>query len=191
MDDLNEDGTPKNPVPAAPDPIPEETVTLPKTEHDDLAHRADVSSQNFARAKKAEEKVDELQSRLDGLLNNPNPSGDNSEEIGKLRSDIADLRGKYAKTEVLQAHPQLKELWSDFETFRDDPENKGMNLKTAAKAFLTEKGVLSPKRDGLERPTGGPRTPIQQGMSVDDVKHLRETNYKKYSEMVRKGLIKV
>ncbi len=170
---------------------PEETVTIPKKDFDDLSHRADVSSQNFERMKKAEGDRDNLQASLDALLANPNPSGDQTEEIRIIRGQLAEVNQKFARTEVLETFPQLKALWTDFETFRNDPENKGMNIKTAAKAFLTEKGILAPKRDGLERPSGGQREPIPQGMTAEDIKHLRETNYKKYADMVRKGLIKV
>ena len=91
---------------------------------------------------------------------------------------------------MIESHPQLKELWSDFEEFRSDPDNKGMNMKTSAKAFLVEKGILEPQRKGLEKPTGGPRAPVSTGMTTEDIKNLRETNFKKYEEMLAKGQIK-
>jgi hypothetical protein len=94
-----------------------------------------------------------------------------------------------AKKDVQNAHPALKENWEDFESFRADPENKGMNLKTAAKAYMIEKGLLDKPRVGLETTTGGTRQPITQGMTVEDVKKLREGNYKKYVEMLQKGQI--
>jgi hypothetical protein len=53
-----------------------------------------------------------------------------------------------------------------------------------------EKGLLEPVRKGLEKPTGGDRTPLSSGMSTEEVKSLRETDYKKYREMLKKGLIK-
>lgn len=96
-----------------------------------------------------------------------------------------------AKKDVIISHPIIGEKWDDFEKFRSDPENKGMNLKTAAKAFLVENGMLDPQRKGLEKPTGGPRTPTTQGMSAEDIKTLRETNFRRYQDMLEKGLIKV
>jgi hypothetical protein len=68
-----------------------------------------------------------------------------------------------------------------------------MSLKTAAKVFLTEKGLTGEtQRKGLEKPTGGDRTPIVSGtMTAEDAKRLRDTDYRKYSDMVRKGQIKI
>ena len=96
-----------------------------------------------------------------------------------------------AKKDVLLSYPVIKEKWGEFETFRDDPENKGMNLRTAARAFLLDNGLLEPNRKGLEKTTGGARVPISQGMSVDEIKTLRETNFREYQDKLSKGLIKV
>lgn len=173
-------------------PAPEvKKVEVPETELNDLRHRADVSSQNFERAKKAEEKVDELTSEITRLQEQV-PSEFRDERVGALQSQLAEIQQERSVAKVQEKYPQLKEVWSDFETFRADEENKGMNLVTAAKAFLAEKGLMdSSKRPGLERPTGGDRTPIASGMTPEQVKSLRETDYRKYSEMVRKGQIKL
>lgn len=160
-----------------------DVVTVPKKEFEDMKHRADVSSQNYERLKKAELEL------AKSLQTNNVPSSD--EDVSKLKAEIAQIKAKQAKSDVLEANPQLKEVWSEFEKFHSDPENSGMNLKTAAKSFLVEKGLLEPQRKGLEKPTGGTRTPISSGMSVEEVKNLRETNYRKYSEMLRKGQISV
>ena len=98
---------------------------------------------------------------------------------------------KLSKSEVIESHPELKESWSEFEKFREDEDNKGMNLKTAAKAFLVEKGLLNPQRKGLEKSTGGTKAPQTSGMTSDEVKKLRETDFKKYRDMLIKGQIKV
>ena len=167
-----------------------EVVTVPKSEWEDTKHKAEVSSQNFERLKAEEAKRKELETRLADLEANPVPLG-NDEEMGKLRNDIAVLKQNAAKGEVLEAYPHLKDVWSDFESFRSTDENKGMNLKTAAKSFMVEKGLLDPTRKGLEKPSGGTRQPDASVMTSEDVKVLRETNYKKYSEMVQKGQIKI
>lgn len=96
-----------------------------------------------------------------------------------------------AKKDVLMAHPVLKEKWEEFESFRADPENKGMNLKTAARAFLIDNGLLEPQRKGLEKQTGGQRVPVTPEMSVEDIKILRETNFRKYQLMLERGEIKI
>lgn len=166
-------------------------VVLSKEEHDDLVHRATVSSQNFERAKKAESKIEELTTEIANLSDQV-PSEFRDERVSALQTEIADIRQEQAVTKVQEKFPQLKEVWSDFESFRADPDNKGMNLNTAAKAFLAEKGLTPVQpRKGLENPTGGDRTPISSGMTTDEIKTLRETDYKKYAEMLRKGQIKV
>lgn len=162
-----------------------DVVTLSKKEFEDISHRADVSSQNFERLKKAEEELEALRSNL---VTNDVPSED---DVGKLKAEIADIKARQAKSDVLETHPQLKEVWSEFEKFRSDPDNNGMNLKTAAKAFLVEKGLLEPQRKGLEKPTGGTRVPISSGMSNEDIKNLRETNYRKYIDMLKKGQLSI
>lgn len=186
---------PHNPAPAPIAPAPGtppqgvEMVTMPKAEADDLRYRAEASSQNFERLKKEQEKVTDLEAQIIALKAQPNGSGQNDEAIGKLEAEVASLKQSQAKSEVLEAHPMLKEVWADFEKYHADDANKGMSLKTAAKAFLTEKGLLDPQRQGLERPTGGDRIPPSSGMTTEEVKHLRETDYKRYRELVKKGII--
>lgn len=138
------------------------------------------------RRRLAEVKVQELEDSIASV------SADD-EGIDSLKIELAEVKRKQQRSEVLESYPQMKEVWSDFEEFRTDPENKGMNMRTAAKAFLAEKGLLenSVARPGLERQTGGQRVPLSTGMSADDIKNLRENNYRKYLDMLRKGQIKV
>ena len=144
--------------------------------------------------KEEREKRRELEERLQQLEEQVNPSVPSepeNEDISSLKAELAEVKSKQQRSEILESYPMLKELWPDFEEFRTETDNKGMNMRTAAKAFLVEKGLLEPQRKGLEKPTGGPRTPISSGMSNEDVTNLRTTNYKKYLEMVRKGQIKI
>ena len=165
-------------------PAPE--VTISQTELDDLKHKAEVSSQNFERAKKAETALKEKE------LPEVNLNLEYEDEsVKKLASELSEIKEKLAKSEVLEKYPQIKEVWEEFENFRNDEENKGMNINTAAKAFLVEKELLKPTRIGLEKPTGGQRVPISTGMSSEDVKKLRETNYRKYLDMLSKDQIKI
>lgn len=187
---------PQNPEPPAPIPPKGnevDTVTIPKSEFEDLKHRADVSSQNFERAKKGEQKVEELQAEIESLKTQV-PSDFRDERVGELQAEIAQIRAKQAKSDLVEKYPVLKGEWDAFEAFRNEPDNKGMNINTAAKAFLTEKGLLgSPQpRAGLERPTGGQPAPVQTGkMSAEEAKKLRESDPKKYRDMLKKGLINV
>lgn len=142
------------------------------------------------RAEKAEKEAKELLGRLSSnsvLLE----EGSDDKEAGRIKNELAEIKAKLAKTEVQEAYPVLKEAWKDFEEFRELEENKGMNLRTAAKAFLVEKGMLEPQRKGLEKPTGGTKTPVSSGMSADEIKKLRETNFRKYTDMLMKGQIKM
>lgn len=165
-------------------------ITVPKEEYDDLKRRAEASSQNFERLKKEQERTVELETEL-AELKVQVPSDFRDDRVDALSNELAEIRARQERADVIEQNPVLKGEWSEFEKFRADPENKGMSLKTAAKAFLVEKGLAGAPRKGLEQPTGGDRQPIQSGMTPEEAKRLRETDYKKYSEMVRKGQIKV
>ena len=112
-------------------------------------------------------------------------------QINTLVGEIESLKSDAAKRDLQASNPALKEKWTEFEQFRSDPENKGMNMRTAAKAFLIEQGLTEVPRVGLERATGGTRQPTSQGMSAEDIKNLRENNFRKYQDMLMKGQIKV
>jgi len=112
-------------------------------------------------------------------------------KINDLGQQITDLTSGNLKRELQDSNPIFKEKWDEFETFRQLPENTGMPLKTAAKAFLIEKGQMDPTRPGLENPTGGPRVPVTPTMTAEDVKSIRENVPRKYREMVEKGQIKI
>ncbi|MBU2527532.1 MAG: hypothetical protein KKC03_13125 [Bacteroidetes bacterium] len=171
---------------------PEEIEELPKEdivsreEFDELKHKAEVSSQNYERAKKAEARVKELEVLQENKISFDEE--DEGEDVSALKSEISEIRNKLDKSEVLEEYPQLKAIWNDFEVYQTD--NKGMKLQTAAKAFLAEQGLLGVKRKGLEKVVGGTKKPISFGMNTEDITKLRQTNYKKYREMVKKGQIK-
>ncbi len=119
-----------------------------------------------------------------------------SDEGKALKKQITALTEKINSLEedknlqtLYNQYPILKEKSEEFDKFREDyPRTK---LENVAKLYLAENGLLEPARKGLEKPTGGTRTPMTSGMTVEDVKHLRETNWKKYQDMVTKGLIKI
>lgn len=180
----------KNPEVLETHETPEETtpeveeVTLSKQELEDLKHRAGVSSQNYERAKKLEARIKELENI------EIEPFGVDNEQFSQFQAELSSVKKKLEKSEVIETHPVLKEIWEEFETYLENPENAGLPMKTAARVFLAEKGALEPKRKGLEKPTGGTRTPISTGMTAEDVKRLRETNYKEYTNKLRKGQLK-
>lgn len=175
---------------------PAVAVALTPEEIADLQHKAEVSSQNFERAKKAELALKEKEAELDKLTNQSIPTEAFSDEgrllekkIADLSSQIGDLKQKSAKDDVLIANPILKDKWNEFEEFRSLPDNKGMNMRTAAKAFLVENGLLEVSRPGLERKTGGDRVPVKMGMSLEEADELRKNNFRAYQEKLMKGEI--
>jgi len=158
--------------------VPTENQLTPE-EVADLKHKAEVSSQNFERAKKAEARVKELETNT-----NKEVSADDS-----LKEDVKMLKDKLAKQEVLEANPILKDKWKELEEFRQLEENSGMSLKTAAKSFLVENGLLEVRRQGLESKTGGDRQPVQTGMTIDQAEELRKSNSRLYKEKLMRGEI--
>lgn len=112
--------------------------------------------------------------------------------INSLQGELSTLKKEKELENVLNSTEGLKEHRAEFEEFLEDPENKGMKLSTAAKAFIVEKGIGGQKRQGLENPTGGDKTaPTSGTMSAEDVATLRKTNFRKYQDMLQKGQIKI
>ena len=143
------------------------------------------------------EKTARLEEELSKRGSNPSGEAFSDEgillenKIKSLSSELEDIKFNNAKRELQESNPILKDKWNDFESFRLKPENKGMSISTAAKAYLIENGMFDQPRVGLESPTGGPRTPVSGGMTAEEIKNIRETDPRKYREMLEKGQIKV
>ena len=141
-----------------------------------------------------------LRKELEDKLNNINtttPSEEVYSDEGRLLADrIARLEAREKAIEeerenerVINQFPVLKEHSEEFKEFQKDfPRHK---LENVAKIFLADKGLLEPSRNGLEKPTGGSKNPPTSDMTKEDIKNLRETNFKLYKEKLTKGLIKV
>lgn len=109
-------------------------------------------------------------------------------QLGKLETQLEDLQKEREAERVFNSYPALKEKSSEFNEFsKDYPRHK---LESVAKIFLAEKGMLENQpRMGLEKPTAGPKDTTRASMSVDDIAHLRNTNYRKYLELIQNGKI--
>lgn len=175
-----------------------EEETLTPEQIADLKNKANVSSQNFERAKKAEEekkllqeKVQELESQL--------VTTEYADPDDVVQTKLAELSAKLAKIEqdkqmdsILLKYPVLVDKMTEFEQYKQEyPTTK---LESIAKLFLSENDLLTetPKRKGLEKAGGGQRVAPSNGkMTSEDVKRLRETNFKEYKNLLKTGKLNI
>ena len=142
-----------------------------------------------------------LRKEAEDKLNNltvPAPSEDEifSDEGKALKKQLDSVKEQLAHSEeerelerVYAQFPDVKGMSAEFDEFRKDyPRHK---LENVAKIFRAEKGLLEGNRKGLERATGGPRTPVTSGMTSDEVADLRKNNFRKYQELLMQGKINV
>lgn len=113
------------------------------------------------------------------------------EEIKNLANEISSIKEQNELSLLLTQYPALKDKKAEFDEFRKDYPRTG--LAKVAKLFLSENGLIeTPQpRKGLEDTTGGTRFPTPQGMSADEIKNLRETNYKAYVKLLNEGNVKL
>ena len=152
------------------------------------------------RRRVAEAEVERLKAENELLRSSAVPNSEDvfSEEgkvivdqyVKPLQNQVMTLQEELQIKDIVAKFPQLKDFQEDFNEYRKDfPANK---LESAAKLFLSEKGLTGTKRKGLEKPTGGDRNPVPSGtMTAAEVADLRKNNHKKYMDMLQKGLIKI
>lgn len=153
----------------------------------------------LAAVKEEREKNRELTEKLrlaeEALLLGAVPNDDFSDE-GKLLIErhvkpLADALNKLSDNltvkDVIAKHPALAERQAEFEEYRQ--ARPGYSADDAATLFLTEQGLVTPpvRRQGLEEPRGGDRTPAPAGMSSANADKLRLTNYKEWLRLLRAG----
>lgn len=112
------------------------------------------------------------------------------QKIEALNSTISRLEDERNLEKTFAQFPALKEFPNEFDSFRKDfPRHK---LENVAKLFLSEKGLIGGEpRKGLEKPTGGDKTPQPSGLTSEEVRDLRTNNFKKYQQMLQEGKINV
>lgn len=191
--DVAQDSSPVAPVVTEQ---PQETVEAPVAP----AKGSQTPSENLYAALAEERRLrKEAEEQLAALASTPSTDDVFSDEGKVIQGEVETLKERLERLEYerdlerLQSnYPALKDKTSEFEDYRKDfPRHK---LENVAKLFLTEKGLLdvTPERKGLE-PTsgGGHRDPSPSGMTADDVKLLRENNYRQYMKLVSEGKIDI
>ena len=126
-----------------------------------------------------------------------------------LKRELASIRGSLNSAAAqlqwekdfgkLANQPDFKDLISlkqEFEHFCSKRANT--SIEDSAKSFLFDRakqiGAIEEKdkleRKGLEKGSGGIRTPKAPGLSYEERENLRKSDPKTYQKMVQKGLIK-
>ena len=193
----NEQGVTSDPstdTGSTPAPVVEEVVEAPQPQK---------PPKGFVPYQALEEERTKRKELEEQLANASTPS-ENSEEVfsdeGKtLRNEIKALNDrirsnerKEARREVESTFPILRERRDDFDTFLEDEENKRLSIGKAAKLFLAEQNLLAPeppKRDGIEKPSGGGQTPPEPSYSAEEIQDMMKHDWKKYENLLRSGKI--
>lgn len=183
MNDVLEPQTPQ--VPPVGEQTPQQPIVDPEKEQlQKKINELEIQKQHWR------DKYDrDITSVVPQPITPETPSEPFSDEGKMLQGQIDLLNNQIAKRDILDANPILKDKWQEFQDYCQLPENQGMKMSVAVKSFMTETGLLEPKRPGLERPTGGPRVPPKQGMTWEEFDKLRDTNFKLYQEMLSKGQV--
>lgn len=112
--------------------------------------------------------------------------------VRPLSDTVTSLQEQLVLKDLMITHPELKDKMSEFDEFRKEyPRHK---LENVAKLFLSEQGLLTgaEPRKGLESQSGGgQRTPASPSQTSDDIKALRETNPRKYTQLLKEGKIRI
>lgn len=119
----------------------------------------------------------------------------NQERIDKQLAELASEK-VWDKdfTKVKTKYPKLVEKENEFKEFCAK-HPKGVDAETLAKSFLfddrTSVKEEIKERKGLEKPTAGPNKISTPGMSLEDIKRLREEQPRVYEKMIREGRLTV
>lgn len=136
-------------------PAPEEKVEVSKAEFESLKQKADVSSQNFERAKAAEGKVKELEE----LKEKGKPEAFNPDKHKQEIDERVNLRMAGFEPEIIE---QIEKF----------ARGAGMSLSEAAKQPFVQKavdGLRSEKKQTETTPPPTSKSRIFNGKSVDDI----------------------
>jgi len=188
-----EEGTSQNP----------EVEETPEASQDEFAQQlAELEEKNrqmYERTKKAEQQAKEAKEELESLTET-NVSTDEvysdeglalKKQIDSLQETIKSQSESKELDSVYSKHPILKDKEEEFNEFRE--QHPSYKVSDVAKLFLVDKDLLgaSKTRKGLEKPTGGTAPSKPSGMTAEEVKDLRENNFRRYQSMLEKGTLKI
>jgi hypothetical protein len=166
-----------------------EVEALTPAEIAELRRKADVSSQNYERAKKAEADKKRLEQELaEAQLGSDSfvTDEDTARTLRDLTEKMNRLEERAQLETVYAQYPQVKDKASEFNEFR--AEYQGVSMDKVAKLFISEHDLSEgTKRKGLERAGGGTRKVPVQGLATDDLTRLRTTNFKEYVKLIKSG----
>ena len=127
-------------------------------------------------------------------------------EIAGFKKELTSISKQFAKKSdqakkeeklagLLRKYPELQEQEMEFREFCGDEEPS----EHLVKSFLFEKAeeigarkeAEKKEREGLEKGTGGEKTPPAPGMSLADIERLRKSNPKEYQRLLREKRIKI
>ncbi len=95
---------------------------------------------------------------------------------------------------AITSNPSLQGRESQFKEYASKPSHRGAPMDVLVDAFL-HKSTSQPKpktdpKPGLETASGGPKEPAKpKKVSLEEAKVIRETDYKRYLELVKTGQI--
>jgi hypothetical protein len=178
--------------------VPEETMTPAPGSKTDSELLLKSLQEERDKRRELEIRQQELENEINNYKSSNNSSADIFSDEGKIlqkqfQEKVSSLESKLALIEeekelekVYSKFPLLRENANDFNEYRK-AEHPRAKIESVAKLFLAEKGLLESTRPGLERTTGGSRSPINASMTAEDVENLRKTNYREYKERLMKG----
>lgn len=111
--------------------------------------------------------------------------------IAQLSAEISAQKEGERIRAVQAVYPAIVDKADEFEAYRVLPENAGMPIETAAKAFVIENDLQEKPitRKGLEKETGGVREVPKVGRTPEEVDKLRVDNFRQYSKELRAGTL--
>lgn len=124
--------------------------------------------------------------------------------IEAQQQEILDRQKLTDELEAVMEKPEFSKLSgkeAEFKRFAMKKENRGISAEVLARAFLFDGSddpapistptpqPVAPKAEGLPAGSGGPRGPQNKKISLAEARTIRQTDNKRYMELVKAGQI--